>query len=186
MSVIVALQTYFGVEAPRTTFWTRTSENLVCGRDFNHTIVEGANFCPICGTATKTISIEAPSERFAEIAKKAGIEPAEFFNILCGDSEHGWEWEDDGRGGSGQKFRLFWFNVEAIVEGAHILEPIEHVSALGFRLDDVAYSRWNRERPHVSAVSWEALKIYERAMREVAKIFGIAGEPKLYSQVYYG
>lgn len=186
MSVTVALQTYFGVEAPRAAFWVHTSENLVCGSDLNHAIIPGANFCPVCGNATKTISIEAPSPQFTEVAKKAGLEPLEFWNILCGNSEHGWEWEDDGRGGSGQTFRLFRFNVEAYIEGAHILDEVERISALGFRLDDVAHSSWNRERPHVSAVSWGELKVYDRAMREVAKIFGVVGEPKLYSQVYYG
>jgi hypothetical protein len=186
MSVTVALQTYYGIEAPRDTFWVRTNETVVCGRDLNHTLVDGAKFCPACGHETKTVFIEEPSKRFAEICKKSKVEPAKFFAVLCGDQEHGWEWEDDGKGGSGKSFRLFWFNVEAILESASLLKEDGHISALGFRLDDVSHSRWNRERPRVSAYSWQDMEIYDRAMREVAKIFAVKGEPKLYSQVYYG
>lgn len=186
MAVTVALQTYYGIEAPRETFWTRTGETVVCGGDLNHAITEGAQFCPVCGTEVKTISIETPSPRFTEICEKAGLEPAQFFDVLCGNSEHGWEWEDDGEGGSGQSFRLFWLNVEAFIESGRIQSDAQPISALGFKLEDLAHSRWNPERPRVLAVSYREMALYDRAMREVAQIFGIEGEPKLYSQGYYG
>lgn len=181
----VALQTYYGIEAPRETFWVPTSEALVCGRDLNHALVDGAKFCPVCGIETKRILIESPSPRFTEMCAKSGIEPAKFFSVLSGESDHGWDWEDDSEGGSGRSFRLFWFNVEAFTDSESLLANT-HVSALGFKLDDIGFWKWDRHQPRVSAVTWREMEIYDRAMREVAKIFGVEGEPKLFSQVYQG
>lgn len=184
MSAAVELRTYYGVEAPRETFWTQTGETRACGRDLSHAVLEDARFCHVCGAETKTISIETPSLRFAEICEKSQVEPAKVFGVLTGDdpTNQGWEWEDDGDGGSGQSFRLYWLDVSGLTEEGSRLNTI---SALGFKLDWLASWLHGRE-PRVSAVTWREMEIYDRAARDVAKIFGVEGEPKLFSQVYCG
>jgi hypothetical protein len=182
MGVTVRLCTYFGIEAPREVFWIATGEQLVCGRDLRHTITANAKFCPECGLETKLITIEAPSPRFAEMCAKSGLDPVKFFGLLSGDTlEEGWAWEDDGEGGSGRSFSLRWLNVAAI-DGDAGYSP--KLMALAFTLHSV-YTHTSDPPPRVAA-SWSEMEIYDRAMREVAKIFGIEGEPRLYSQVFYG
>lgn len=180
MGATVALSTYYGIEAPRTTFWVSTDEKRVCGRNFNHGINATGRFCPECGTEVKSVSIEDPSPRFAEICQKSGIDPVSFFKILEADDENeGWVWEDDGESGSGRSFKLRWWDVEAVAGLA------AKTMALGFLLDSVNAGRRASQDPRTSGVTYREMEIYDRAMREVAKIFGIEGEPKLFSQVYY-
>jgi len=181
MSGNVELRTYYGIETPRETFWTREGETIVCAADLNHPLVEGASFCHACGNKVKKIAIEHPSPRFTEICEKSRIAPDKFFEQLTTDApDQGWEWEDDGDGGTGQSFRLHWLGVEAFV--TVFSDEATIVPALGFRLDSLG----DRGHPRVSAFTWRELEIYDRAVRDVAKIFGAEGEPKLYAQVYYG
>jgi hypothetical protein len=144
-------------------------------------LTEGARFCHSCGNKVKNISIEEPSPRFAEICEKSQLAPDKFFEQLTTDAPNqGWEWEDDGDGGSGQRFRLHWLGVEAFV--TVYSDEATIVPALGFRLN----SLMDRGLSRVAAFTWHELELYDRAVRDVAKIFGVEGEPKLYSQVHYG
>ena len=172
----IVVQTFFGVEAPRSVFWATAGEALVCTTDLNHALAEGASSCAVCGAKLRAISIEMPSTRFGEICMSAGLEPAECFRHLCGVGDSGWEWQDDGPGGSGQSFRLYWASVETFPGNQESLE-LER-PALGFRVGEAQSGTKS-----LTSVSYGALAIYDRAMREVSRIFGLDGDPKLYSQV---
>ena len=166
------LNTYFAIEAPRSTFWSPTEETLtLCGDESTHVLPTKAKFCPECGAQVVSKPVEEPAPALRAFADELGVPPELAFSELI-DPDGGWEWTADN--GLQVPLTIRWHSID----GFHRVLP--RVKGLGFQLGRVLYLDHSNKQLTYSITE---LAPYHIALLEVAQKFNISGEPRLWLQV---
>jgi hypothetical protein len=168
-----SISTYFAVEAPRSIFYIPTGEHKrVCSTHVTeHLVGAHAKFCDECGAKTALQSLEAPTEAFAAFCVEREVNPEFAFHEL---HEDGWEWSDQ----AGTKHTLGWYRVQAWDTSE--LDSGSKCMALGIRL---GWTSADSRDPKLLAYSIEDLTKLVEPLREIAQLFKIDEQPKLYAQL---
>lgn len=176
MGTSAYVKTFFGVEAPRSVFFTATNETRqICSRNSTHPIGTRAKFCGDCGAKITQQTLEVPTPAFQAFCDARGSAPDEAFAELQNYELGGWEWCSDD--GTGQSCTIKLNRVQACNHS----ENNEFITALSTQLGRAHESDTDK----TLAYSAEDLTKLEPAFREIAGLLGISATPKLYVQVYF-
>lgn len=165
---------YFGVKTPRTIFYVPTGEfKRVCSISVTeHLVGANAKFCDQCGAKTAGQALEVPTDAFTAFCAERDVAPEFAFHEL---NEEGWEWSDQ----TGAKHTLGWYRVQAYDTSE--LDPAAKCMALGIRLGST-YAEDSQD-PKVLAYAISDLAKLVEPLLEIAQLFKIDEQPKLYAQL---
>lgn len=172
MSLTLYVNTYFAIEAPRSTFWTPTGALLeVCSKNRDHALPGNARFCPECASPVSQEAAEEAAPTLRGFADELGVTPEVAFGELL-DPEGGWFWNSDK--GVQISLTIHWHSIERFSRES------PEIKGLGFQLGRELYLE--REANQLT-YSLTDLAPYHIALLEVAQKFMLPGEPRLWIQV---
>lgn len=177
----VSLSIYIAIPAIRATFFKETGETVHrCSNGHIGTLE--AKFCQECGQKFQAEAREEYTEMLTEVCTKQGWnDPAAGFSALLGN---GWLAKCAGTEGPESldvfQIQLVPINVEAASPDG---KNLPQVFGLGIKIGGIGGLGEDRLTDKVMEIPLDGFPKQSAALKEVAAMLGIEGEPALYPQV---